>query len=206
LNELPWTYLNEVAVAFNEPVIVDQFDLAVRGAAGAAYPVTNFRYEEATRTAVWTLGRPFSNDKLLLDLNADGGGVTDLVGLALDGEWSNGGGSYPSGNGLPGTDFRFRLNALPGDATRDGVVDARDWVDVRRRAGRTWSRPGPAGGPSSYTRFHDVTGDGTIDAADLLMLRRNFLRRLPAAEPAAASARPHEPATADLFATAPLIE
>ena len=42
--------------------------------------------------------------------------------------------SWPSGDGSAGGDFRFRLNALPGDAECSGEVRSRDAVKVRRKS------------------------------------------------------------------------
>ena len=87
----------------------------------------------------------------------------------------------PSGDGAPGGNFEFRLNALPGDATRDGVVSALDLSFVKQRLTR---RAGDSP-PSSYSPFADLNGDGLISALDVAALKQRLTTRLPAAPVAA---------------------
>jgi hypothetical protein len=84
-----------------------------------------------------------------------------------------------------------------------------DWLEMRRRFGRSAAIPGSGAAP--YTPFHDANGDGAITVADLLAVRRNLLKALPAAAPAPppaapAAAAPPPASTADeLFGDAPLL-
>jgi hypothetical protein len=44
---------------------------------------------------------------------------------------AGGGKDLPSGDGMPGGVFSMRLNAVPGDVTRDGRVTGVDMLRVR---------------------------------------------------------------------------
>ena len=173
-----------MSIRFDKDVLVLDVDLVVRGVNLASYVVKSFDYDNATHTATWTLTRPVLNDKLLLDLNGGGDGVVEAEGVALDGEWANGSDSYPSGDGTPGGNLRFRLNVLSGDVNGDGKVTYFDWLELRRRLGRTTQNPGPA----SYSAFFDANGDGSINTPDFLVVRRDLLQSLPGGTPARAAA------------------
>ena len=145
LTPLPWTNLNQVSLRFDRGVTIDASDLRILGATGALYsfeaftPPSDSNYHVAT----WTLDRPIGADRVTLQLNsnpATGGVVGAFDGRQpLDGEWTDGAAAVRSGNGQPGGDFVFRFNVLPGDANRDGRVDARDLAAVR---GSARARPG----------------------------------------------------------------
>ena len=191
-DELPWVNLNEISVRFSENVNVAADDLVIRGVNNATYPLAAsnaFTYDQFTFTATWTIAAAaFANDKILLDLDADAGtGVTDINSNQLDGEWTNpattptpipgGSDTFPSGNGTPGGDFRFRLNILPGDANRSGgSVIGSDVTLVRNNQNFS---PGSAG----YTVFRDVNGSATILGSDVTAVRNRQGLSLPAGEP-----------------------
>jgi hypothetical protein len=193
LNELPWINLNQVSIRFSENVQVDANDLQIRGVNQLNYAVdpASFTYNAATRTATWTLagGQHFEKDRLLLDLDGDEpNGVRDTDGNLLDGEWQNprnpapvDGDRFPSGNGDPGGDFRFRFNVLAGDVDQNGVVVAADFSDVKRRFFS--STTNELSGPNRYSVFHDVNGDGRIVADDYSEVKKRFFNTLPQGEP-----------------------
>ena len=183
LADLPWDGINQVSIRFDRNVVVAADDLDIRGVAVTRYSTSGMTYNAATRTATWTLNSALRSDKVLLDLDGDTGGVRGPTGLRLDGDWFGATDSFPSGDGAPGGDFRFRFNVLTGNPNRDGRVDATDWLDVRGRLRHTTTSPGA--GVTGYTPFHDTDGDGTIGTMDLLLVRRNFLQTLPASEPTA---------------------
>jgi hypothetical protein len=185
LATLPWANLNRVSVTFDQDVTAHQADLVVHGVTVPVYAVSNYSYDAGTKTATWTLGEPLRNDKVLLDLNADSGGVSSAGG-ALDGDWNNAGDTFPSGDGTAGGDFRFRFNVLPGDTTRNGTVVADDFSDVKKKFFRSTTAPGPAG-DTQYTVFHDIDGNGTIVASDFSEVKKRFFNTLPAGEPSAAA-------------------
>src|SRR3982750_422487 len=106
------------------------------------------------------------------------------------GDWVNpstatpAGDTYPSGDGTAGGDFNFRINVLRGDATGEGVVNALDLADVKRRLGR---RPGDGvTGAGAYSIFADITADGVVNALDLAAVKQRLGNRLPTADPATA--------------------
>ncbi len=188
-DELPWVNLNRISIRFNENVNIAADDLVVRGIRNLTYPVAasnGFTYDPVTFTATWTLAASIAADKLLLDLDADAGGVTDANGNALDGEWTNptapangGADTFPSGDGIAGGDFHFRLNVLPGDVNRSGGSVLGSDVTLTRNAQN--STPGAVN--SLYTIFKDVNGSGSILGSDVTLVRNRQGSTLPAGEP-----------------------
>ena len=202
LDELPWGNLDQVSIRFDKPTLALDTDLAVRGVNVPDYPIGSYDYDEATNTATWTLDRSVRNDKLMLDLSGGHDGVVDGAGVPLDGDWVNGADAYPSGDGAPAGDLRFRLNVLPGDANRDGRVNAIDWFDLLRRRPRSAANPGS--GQFIYTAFYDLSGDGALGVQDLLLIRRNLATILPATEPAGSAAPAPQAASAPQSSSAAL--
>jgi hypothetical protein len=143
------------------------------------YTVTNFTYDPATRTGVWTLQQTVLNDKLRLVLD-------DALVAGLDGEWADNADAYPSGNGTAGGDFAFKVHVLTGDATQNGRVDALDLSFVKQRLNRSATNPGTTG--ATYSVFADVDANGTINALDLSAVKARLNRSLPATEPAVTAA------------------
>ncbi|MDE2508297.1 MAG: hypothetical protein KGM43_13880, partial [Planctomycetota bacterium] len=179
LATLPWTNVNELIVVFNENVKVTESDLALTGVNTASYAFSGFSYNATTFTATWTLSTSITKDKLLLQLDGDGtGGVTDLQGNLLSGAWTDGVSSYPSGNGVAGSDFNFRFNVLPGDADGSGGVNLSDYLIIRRELGFTTTTTG-------YNWRFDLLGQGTITAGtsstpgDLTLTRAHLGDALP---------------------------
>jgi hypothetical protein len=122
-------------------------------------------------------------------------------GLRLDGEWGTGH-AYPSGDGAAGGDFRFRINVVAGDATRNGRADALDLAAVKQRLNTRQPRPGaPA---SNYDPFVDVTADGRINALDLAAVKQHLNTAIPGPPPPAAGA-PVPSVTRELFGTEPIL-
>jgi len=170
LKPVAWAGIDEVSIAFDADVSLDGADLAVRGVRVIDYAVTSFGYEPATHTGTWRLGRPIRDDTVLIELDSDADGVS-AGGILLDGEWTGNAGvadAFPSGDGAAGGDFRFRVNALPGDVNGDRVVNALDMLDIRRR---------------TYSPTRDVNGDAALNAVDLGIVRGALPSRLPVPEP-----------------------
>ena len=178
LRPIPWLNgINAVSIRFSQDVgpSLAQGDLVINGSLGPI-ATNGFNYDAATRTGIWTLATPVTNDKLRLVVAA--AGVT-----GLDGEWTNPpaiggvGDTYPSGNGTAGGDFNFRIFVLRGDATGDGQVNALDLADVKRRLAR---RPGDGvTGAGAYSIFSDITMDGQINALDLAAVKQRLNNLLP---------------------------
>jgi choice-of-anchor C domain-containing protein len=216
LEALPWTGINQVSIQLiggesTSDIIIGRTNLTVTGAGGRQYPVINFRWDYGTRTGTWTLGQPVVADTLVLELDGTTpGAVRNLRGF-LDGEWTGGAsGSFPSGDGTEGGNFRFRVNVLPGDGDGDGRVSLEDFGAVRLRSGRRIEdRPGPWAEPPAprvplaraapaYSIFHDINADGMISALDQSLARRNLFGTLPAGGSAASITR-------QLFGTQPVL-
>ena len=182
---LPWANINQIEVVFSENVVVDKADLLLSGVNTAAYNVSGstFSYNSSTFTATWTLPQFIGSDKLLLQLNADGGNpIEDSASNRLDGDWTNptittqpSSSTYPSGNGTAGGNFLFRFNVLPGDATGNGTVDTGDLTILSGH----WKQSGLLAG--------DFNGDGVVNTGDLTLLSGNWRTSLPSAEPVAGS-------------------
>jgi len=172
---LPWNNLNRISVAFDENVGIAHAQLALSNARSLAYAVNSFSYDPVGFVATWTTTSAFAADKLRLTVTD---AVTDLAGNALDGEWTDGAGSFAigSGNGITGGAFRFRFNVLPGDVNRSGSVNANDSNVVRS----AW---GAIAGGNNYSIFHDVNGSGAINANDSNAVRSAWGSLLPSEEP-----------------------
>ena len=169
LAPLAWINLNQIQIIFSENVKVKQDSLALSGV-GGSYAFSQFNYNPATFTATWTLTASVSPDRLAMDVHAGGpAAVTDRHGYALDGEWTNGASSFPSGNGSPGGDFLFGFNDLPGDANSDGIVNGLDIASIASN----WLLTGSIGG--------DINGDDVINGLDIAAIASNWLQGLPAA-------------------------
>jgi uncharacterized delta-60 repeat protein len=200
---LPWGNIDQVSIQFSQDVSVQKSDLTVHGSLVPNYAfattAAGFAYDAATRTATWTLAQPLGRDRLLLNLDADvTNGVRNAAGDYLDGEWTNGNDSFPSGNGSGGGDFLFRLNVLPGDVNGNGSVLADDFSDVKNRFFRSSSNPGSGAG--GYSALADVDGNGTILANDFSYVKTRFFQSLPAGQPTSSSLLTEQ----SLFSAAPV--
>ena len=183
---LPWSNANRVSIRFSADVSVQEDDLEIRSGANIAYGFAagGFSYDATTRVATWTLNKSLADftttnrqteDRVRLDLNGTGpDGVRGAGpgGQFLDGEWTDGSDAYPSGNGSPGGDFRFLINAVPGDANRNGNVSPTDYGTVRSGIGRnTTTDEGVA--PNNYTVFKDINANGNVSPTDIGVVRGN---------------------------------
>jgi Dockerin type I domain len=169
LTTLSWDNVNQIQIVFNEDVNVSQASLALSGLNVSHYAFSGFAFNSTMHTATWTLASVLGADKLQLSLASSGAGlVKDGFGNALDGEWTNGTSSYPSGNGTPGGDFHFAFNVLPADVTHDGVVNG---LDINMIASH-WLKTGTTSG--------DANGDGVVNGLDINALASRWLTTLPA--------------------------
>jgi hypothetical protein len=154
---LPWIHLDQVSIQFSEDVIVQQDDLDITGASGAAYAVSDFDYDPATFTATWTLAAPIEADVLTLRLDGtSAAGVTDAEGNLLRGNQG----------GKGGGDFVQELSVLPGDNDRSGDVSL---ADAERAGDRFFSSVFDIRADNAlpkYTIFYDLDGSGFILAED----------------------------------------
>ncbi len=165
--DLPWGNLNQIRIAFNENVNVQESGLSVTGVAVPQYAFSGFAYDPATFTAVWTLSNPIGNDRVQLHLSATGpNAVTNQAGDPLDGEWTDQVSNFPSGNGTVGGDFNFGFNVLPGDMNQDGIVNSQDLAAVSAN----WLQPAP---------FANTGGGAILNSQDLAVISADWLAALP---------------------------
>ena len=191
LDALAWTNIDRVMIRFNRPVTIHVDDLELTGVRGPngvedgndAYTFSQFGVStlpDGQFEAVWTLDAPIAADKLRLTLDGSSpNSVRDLFGTTMDGDWTDTVSSYPSGNGVAGGDFVYRLNVLPGDLDHSGVVDSSDEQSVRAVFGSFTAF-------GNYVARNDVDGNGFIVSKDVLLTRARDGDTLPAASPAAA--------------------
>lgn len=175
LKTIPVGSPNEIMITFTEAVDVVKGDLSVVGAAsGTTYSVTGstFNYDTNSKTAKWTFASAFPPDQLVVTLDD---GVTDFAVNAngLDGEWANpaslaatGSDTFPSGNGTAGGDFIFRITILPGDVTRNNIVDLNDLNTVNNN----WLLT-----PATWIQG-DQSGDNLVNQTDKNFVLNNFGR------------------------------
>jgi hypothetical protein len=178
LQALPWNNINQVRIKFSEDVVVTAADLSVSGANTVAYAFSNFAYDSSTHTATWTLTAPITKDKLMLDLDADGMAPVKSVstGEFLDGAWTNSESTYLSGNGQGGTDFAFRINALPGDVNATNSINV---IDVNL----VYLQIGKNAGDTGYNIHYDIDGSGAIAANDKDAVLAKIGNVLPSTNP-----------------------
>ena len=106
-------------------------DFALSGVNVASYAFT-VSYDALNRIATLNLDANLDADTLTLSV-FDSVGVQFFSNSPLDGDWDNPtdpsdatSDTFPSGDGVPGGDFVFKLRVLPGDSNGDGKVDAAD--------------------------------------------------------------------------------
>ncbi len=172
---LPFANVDRITLSFDEPVTVTATALSLSGvnvptyalAAGVAPGV-------AAQTITWSLAAPIAADRLLLDLENEQ--TLDAAGNRLDGEWTDAGSAFPSGDGTRGGDFRFSFNVLPGDANQDGVVAMADIAAARQHAFASL-------GDEEFDALCDIDGNGLVNVVDLIRIRNAMSTMLPAAPP-----------------------
>jgi hypothetical protein len=175
LKTVPVGSPNEIIITFTEAVNVVKGQLSVVGAhSGTTYNVgtSTFSYNSTTKTATWTFASAFPADQLVITLD-DGVTDTAVAANALDGEWSNpaslstvSSDVFPSGNGTAGGDFTFRVTILPGDVTRNSIVDINDLNLTVNNNGLT---------PANWTQG-EMTGDNVVNLSDKNLVSNNFGR------------------------------
>jgi hypothetical protein len=176
---LTWNNINQIAITFNEDVNVKVADLSLSGVNVVAYHFSGFQYNSTAHTATWTLNTPIANDRLRLDLDADGiDPVHNSGGVVLDGEWSNNS-SIVSGNGTAGGDFEFNFNVLPTDVNNSASITSYDYVYIRQLDGKSVSSSG-------YNATRDTDGNGIINSLDWQEALNRVSQQLPTGVPVGA--------------------
>ncbi|MEM6314938.1 MAG: hypothetical protein AAF743_12670, partial [Planctomycetota bacterium] len=167
--------VNQIIVTFDEDVSgsIDTLDLRVVGADNS-YSVIDVTWDPGTFAATWLLDRPITADRLRMALDATSISAAD--GQSLDGEWIDGQ-NGPSGDGVAGGNFEYRLDVLPGDANRSGSVDIFDAFGIRSRLFTNLATGG------AYALEYDLDGNGMIDIFDAFAIRSRLFTSLPTEEP-----------------------
>ena len=174
LTRVPVARPDQISLLFSGRAFTDEDDLVVRGMDHGLYTVARFEEREGavagTWQATWTLSQPLAADFVEVVLDA---GVGDQFGRRIDGEWQNprrasetSSDSLPTGDGLPGGEFRFRFTVLPGDATRDNRIDEADLAALAQNYGLRDDVATFAEG--------DFDGNGAVGLGDLVILRSNL--------------------------------
>jgi hypothetical protein len=181
LGAMPWQNVNEVVIRFSEDVNVQARDLVLEGVNLPVISEVGFSYDPESFEATWTLAGPLPTDKLLIDLSD---AVTDEAGNRLDGEWINPSegeaapppSDFPSGDGQPGGNFRFRFNLARGDSNGDGSISVLDIAPLRNAIGQSV-------GSEGYDPLADYNADGANSVLDIPNLRDNIGQALPEGDP-----------------------
>jgi hypothetical protein len=103
--------------------------------------------------------------------------VHNAEGQALDGDWTNGVSSFPSGNGIGGDDFKFQINVLPGDVDKNNCVNIADLYVVSSKVGKN-------AGDTGYSYRCDIDGNGSNNTTDYNLAYARFGNLLPSGSPA----------------------
>ena len=157
---------------------VTESDLKVVGVNNPSYSFSGFSYNATTFTATWTLASPIADDNVLLELDGSDSNGVNAGGVLLDGAWTNGLSTYPSGNGAAGSNFDFQFDVLPGDVNASGGVNLTDYLLVRSQIGDTTTSSG-------YNFRYDVTGQGSITATTASIVRALVGATSPSGNPSA---------------------
>lgn len=176
---------NEIKITFSDAMAqsgageLDDDSLTITRVSddGTDVDVVGFSWNAGSKTGTWTFDIdddpdtwPYARGQFVLTLDD---AVTNVAGLALDGEWTNptsltdtNTSTFPSGNGTAGGDFEFYITLLPGDVNRDNLVDNGDVAALLgggygQGSGQTWTDG-------------DMTGEGAAGLSDLIKIQNNL--------------------------------
>jgi VCBS repeat-containing protein len=166
---LPWVNVNQIILSFDSDVSasLDVSDFEIRGTSGLRADASNasipaiIGMETTENSVILTLNQSIDASEIVLIAKSDG--IFDTSGRRLNGEWSNGSSSFPSGTGAAGGDFAFEFRVLPGDVTRNGTVTTSDTSAIPAGASFVFL-PG-------FDKFKDVDGSGVINSSDRAIVR-----------------------------------
>jgi hypothetical protein len=205
---LPWVNVNQITLTFSADMVVEARHLRVFGTNVPEYPVTSLTYRvnplNFNGIATWTLARPLTADKILLQLDAHSPDGVRMAGNPFDPPLLDG-----DRDGQPGGDYRLRFESLPGDFGGTRTVSQAHVVSLRREVGTSVESLGTW--PNDYHVMSDVNGDSRINVTDLAEVRRRVGTTLPYWEPsgltAAQASAPSRtrPVTRGLFSTQPVL-
>ncbi|HWC88561.1 MAG TPA: hypothetical protein VG433_02870, partial [Pirellulales bacterium] len=157
---LPWTNINQISIAFSEPVELSQSSLTLYNSTNTAVPSSGFSYNSAANIATWQFATPLVANKYVMNLAANS--VSDTAGAQLDGDWTTGVSTFAagSGNGSPDSDFNFYFDLLPGDVNNSGTVTNGDVLLTKLQVGAVSNA-------SNYTL--DVNGSANVTNSAVLL-------------------------------------
>jgi methionine-rich copper-binding protein CopC len=160
LATLGWTNIDQISIAFGEPVSVSQSSLTLYNSANTATAASGFSYNSAANIATWQFATPLVAGKYVMNLAANS--VTDSNSQELDGAWTTGVSTFAagSGNGTPGGDFNFYFDVLPGDVNHSGTVTNSDVLLTKLQVGAV---------ANSSNYLDDVNGASNITNSDVLL-------------------------------------
>jgi hypothetical protein len=182
---LPWSNLDQLVVVFSEPVVNLPASLALNGQATGLITFQNLTTAprpDGSFSATWTASddEPLPDDIVTFTLPDT---ITSVGGVPLDGNWTNNGDNYPSGDGTAGGAFNFQFVVLPGDVNQDGFVNLADVADdVVHGFQRSNS--------GTFSALHDVNGSAIVNAIDAVLIRDHL---------GSQAARPAAPASVTLL-------
>ncbi|MCA9265948.1 MAG: hypothetical protein KDA60_18935 [Planctomycetales bacterium] len=177
---LPWTNIDQITVRFSEDLNVEKHHLALVGVNTANYLPSDFSYDAKRHEATWTFDTPIDEESFRLELeslNTDSA-VESQTGVRLDGNWTDGTSSFPSGDGTAGTDFKFSWKSNPADANQSGQVNYVDYAEIYNKRGVTVNH-------SLYDPMLDINGDGVIQTVDADIALANLYDAAPTSAPVA---------------------
>lgn len=175
LDPIGWASIDSISMRFSENVNVQLLALQLM----SVNPITVSAPSTTANVTTWTVS-PFGPNKIRAILDDS---LVTAGGQILDGEWIDSSAVMPSGNGVAGGDFSFRINTLPGDGTGDATVSITDVVNTSSRtaSGATITTPGNTTG--NYSIFFDINGDGGVTVTDVTNTVSRLQNVLPVTEP-----------------------
>lgn len=184
LTTLPWANINEISVQFNQAVTVGTAlaNAELIGSPSKVAPpslsTATYSFDSTTNTATWLLTSPLPNNKYVLYIPS--AAVVNSSGQQLDGEFTTGSSSFPSGDGTAGGDFAFSFNVLPGAGNQGGQVNSADTAEAKDLNNDHETTTG-------YSPYFDYDGAGVITSIDASIDASDVNSKLPSIAPAAPS-------------------
>jgi hypothetical protein len=127
----------------------------------------------------WTLSSDLGDDKYLLEIPTTA--VLDSRNAPLDGAFTNGSSTFPSGTGLAGSaNFGFTFNVLPGSAGQANAVSSSYATTARSHTNDLYNN-------GAYSPYYDLDGEGVISSAYATFIRSHTDNILPSAAPTTGS-------------------
>ena len=171
LTNLPWSTITTISVVFSQPVNVaggvsvaaNSMALVGGTGTGAATVPSVSSFTTSGNTATWVFSSALGENQYVLAVasagSAFGTPVTDANGAGLDGEFTKSISSFPSGNGLAGSQFNFFFNILPGDANQAAIVSSASHTTIAALNNKLSVSAG-------YNPYADIDGNGLINTSD----------------------------------------